>query len=60
LVAISFKSINGSLENCGCFKVFFFEKETSYLILLSRDLLFLCFGIIIILFNPHKHKQERG
>lgn len=48
MIAIGIKSMNGTIENCGCFSISSPVSNTNVIFLMLRDVIFLLFGLIII------------
>ena len=52
--AIGIKSMNGTIESCGCFSISSPVSGSSVIYLIIRDVIFLLFGLIIIFPKPIK------
>jgi uncharacterized membrane protein YphA (DoxX/SURF4 family) len=48
MILIGINSLNGTIENCGCFPSYSIFSSSNIVFLFSRDILFLLFGLIII------------
>ena len=49
IIAISIKALNGTIDDCGCFNKLSILSSSNIVFLILRDVLFLLFGIILIL-----------
>ena len=48
MIAIAIKTLNGTIENCGCFSTSISASKYNVFLLLFRDALFLCCGLLLI------------
>ncbi len=56
MIAIGTKSLNGTIEDCGCFSHKSFLSSDNLAFIFLRDFILLGFGIFIVVTNRHNQK----